>query len=196
MKLINTDGLALIGPGSEWFWTAISGVILAVTFLAIYRQLSGQRAASAFEQTHALQERWDSERMVTIQWRLAVALKNGSKADVEALSGQVILFFENLAELDAKGYVERGLVADVFAVDAIRWWTLVSPSIFAAREEYGPGLGHGFERLVAESRTVLAARGVTAIKEDPASTAARLDWMLPRLEARLRLEREIRSSEA
>ena len=196
MKLINTDGLALIGPGSEWFWTAISGVILAVTFLAIYRQLSGQRAAAAFEQTHALQERWDSERMVMIQWRLAVALKNGSKADVEALSGQVILFFENLSELDAKGYVERGLVADVFAVDAIRWWTLVSPTILAAREEYGPGLGHGFERLVAESRAVLVGRGVTPIKDDAASNAARLDWMLPRLEARLRLEREIRSSEA
>ena len=39
MKLINTDGLSLIGPGSEWFWTALSGVILAVTFIAIYRQL-------------------------------------------------------------------------------------------------------------------------------------------------------------
>jgi hypothetical protein len=23
VTLINTDGLALIGPGSEWFWTAL-----------------------------------------------------------------------------------------------------------------------------------------------------------------------------
>jgi hypothetical protein len=38
MKLINTDGMALIGPGSEWFWTAVSGIVLAVTFIAIYRQ--------------------------------------------------------------------------------------------------------------------------------------------------------------
>jgi hypothetical protein len=37
VKLINTDGLACIGPGSEWFWTAISGLVLAITFLAIYR---------------------------------------------------------------------------------------------------------------------------------------------------------------
>lgn len=28
MKLINTDGMALIGPGSEWFWTAVSWIIL------------------------------------------------------------------------------------------------------------------------------------------------------------------------
>jgi hypothetical protein len=41
--LINTEGSALIGPGSEWFWTAVSGAVLAVTFLAIYRQLRLQR---------------------------------------------------------------------------------------------------------------------------------------------------------
>jgi len=35
MKLINTDGLAFIGPGSEWYWTAMSGLVLAVTFFAI-----------------------------------------------------------------------------------------------------------------------------------------------------------------
>jgi hypothetical protein len=34
MVLINTDGMAFIGPGSEWFWTAISGIVLAVTFIA------------------------------------------------------------------------------------------------------------------------------------------------------------------
>jgi hypothetical protein len=35
VKLINTDGMAFIGPGSEWFWTALSGLVLAVTFIAI-----------------------------------------------------------------------------------------------------------------------------------------------------------------
>ena len=38
MKLINTDGMAFIGPGSEWFWTAVSGIVLVVT-------LSGSTAA-------------------------------------------------------------------------------------------------------------------------------------------------------
>jgi hypothetical protein len=41
--LINTEGLAFIGPGSEWFWTAVSGIVLAGTFIAIYRQLRLQR---------------------------------------------------------------------------------------------------------------------------------------------------------
>ena len=44
MKLINTDGMSFIRTGSEWFWTALSGVVLAVTFLGIYRQLSGHLA--------------------------------------------------------------------------------------------------------------------------------------------------------
>jgi len=43
MKLINTDGLALIGPGSEWFWTALQFTALAVTLIAIYRQLRTQQ---------------------------------------------------------------------------------------------------------------------------------------------------------
>ena len=47
MQLINTDGMALIGPGSEWFWTALTGLILAITFFAIYRQLSIARSATA-----------------------------------------------------------------------------------------------------------------------------------------------------
>jgi hypothetical protein len=43
VTFINTDGMAFIGPGSEWFWTAVSGIVLAITFIAIYRQLRGQR---------------------------------------------------------------------------------------------------------------------------------------------------------
>ena len=42
MTLINTEGLALIGPGLEWFWTALQFTALAITFYAIYRQLQAQ----------------------------------------------------------------------------------------------------------------------------------------------------------
>ena len=42
MDLINTDGLAIFGPGSEWFWTMLQFTALSVTFVAIYRQLRVQ----------------------------------------------------------------------------------------------------------------------------------------------------------
>ena len=50
MKLINLDGLALIGPGSEWFWSMLQFVIVAITLMTIYRQLRLQASAGAIEQ--------------------------------------------------------------------------------------------------------------------------------------------------
>ena len=40
--LINTDGLAFFGRGSEWFWTMLQFLALTTTFLAIYLQLRAQ----------------------------------------------------------------------------------------------------------------------------------------------------------
>jgi hypothetical protein len=41
---IETDGIAFVGPGSEWFWIALQFVALATTFYAIYRQMQTQQA--------------------------------------------------------------------------------------------------------------------------------------------------------
>jgi hypothetical protein len=43
MTLINTEGMAFIGPGSEWFWIALQFIALSITFIAIYRQLRTQQ---------------------------------------------------------------------------------------------------------------------------------------------------------
>ena len=43
MKLINTDGMVFFGPGSEWLWMALTGLVLAGTGVAIYRQLRVQQ---------------------------------------------------------------------------------------------------------------------------------------------------------
>jgi len=43
VTFINTDGMAFIGQGSEWFWTALQFTALAITFYAIYRQLRAQQ---------------------------------------------------------------------------------------------------------------------------------------------------------
>ena len=41
--LINTDGLAFFGPGSEWFWSMLQFAVVAITLYAIYRQLRAQQ---------------------------------------------------------------------------------------------------------------------------------------------------------
>ena len=76
MKLINTDGMAFIGPGSEWFWTAMSGIVLAVTFLAIYRQLRLQRS-QRFEQIAAFTREWNW-RMLVHRRNVLIALRDGT----------------------------------------------------------------------------------------------------------------------
>jgi hypothetical protein len=47
--LVNTNGMAFFGPGSEWFWAALQFTALAITFIAIYRQLRVARSARAVE---------------------------------------------------------------------------------------------------------------------------------------------------
>jgi hypothetical protein len=78
MQLINTEGMAFIGPGSEWFWTALTGVVLAVTFLGIYRQLSIARGATAREQIASFNREWRSERMILHRLAVMVALRDGA----------------------------------------------------------------------------------------------------------------------
>jgi hypothetical protein len=39
--------MVFIGPGSEWFWAALSGIVTAVTLIAIFRQLRLQRSEGA-----------------------------------------------------------------------------------------------------------------------------------------------------
>ena len=47
VEVINTQGMAVFGPGSEWLWTMLQFLALTITFVAIYRQLRAQHV-----QTH------------------------------------------------------------------------------------------------------------------------------------------------
>jgi len=63
VQFINTDGLSFIGPGSEWFWTALSGIVLAVTFVAVFRQLRDNakllRSQAHYNALHLLDRPWE-----------------------------------------------------------------------------------------------------------------------------------------
>ncbi|HQR23344.1 MAG TPA: hypothetical protein PL152_04610 [Steroidobacteraceae bacterium] len=43
LDMLNTSGVVIFGPGSEWLWTMLQFVALSVTFYAIYRQLRLQQ---------------------------------------------------------------------------------------------------------------------------------------------------------
>ncbi len=77
MNLINLNGLALIGPGSEWFWSMLQFVIVAITLYAIFRQVRLQASAAAIEQVEALYREWNSERMARNRLIVLEALRDG-----------------------------------------------------------------------------------------------------------------------
>lgn len=56
MTLINWSG-AIFGAGSEWFWSMLQFVVVAITLAGIYFQLRQHRAANAFAQVACWRDR-------------------------------------------------------------------------------------------------------------------------------------------
>ena len=151
MKLINTDGMAFIGPGSEWFWTALSGIVLAVTFLAIYRQLRLQRSQGAIEQLAAFTREWNSERLLVHRRNVLVALGEGSDGTVlpEGAVSSVGNYWEGIAALTRAGHLDRQLLWNQYGTTGQAWWVALGPYARAARNrDNDPTIYEDFEWLV------------------------------------------------
>jgi hypothetical protein len=151
VTIINTDGMAFIGPGSEWFWTALSGIVLAVTFLAIYRQLSLARGANAFTQLNALVDEWQGERLVRKRVAVLAAIRDGiAPAELQdSPAGAIANYWEKVASLVRAGHVTASLIAEGLG-SADSWWGILAPWVAKARMEDGnPQLFEHFEWLAA-----------------------------------------------
>src|SRR5690349_21250053 len=112
MQLINTDGLVLFGPGSEWFWTAISGIVLAVTFIAIFLQLRTARASEAIKMLQDLDDQWSSERMTRHTLAVTKWLASGAPADTNPLGSLAFIgnFWEKMGTLGHHGHLDVRLL--------------------------------------------------------------------------------------
>ena len=163
MRLINTDGMAFIGPGSEWFWTAVSGIVLAVTFLGIFRQLRLARSANAFEQLNRFTSEWDPERFARNQLEILVALKDGVMPEhvPDGAAGVIREFWELLGALVRAGHVDRDLVYGTFRGVCRSWWVMLAPHTRRLRETYDEAVGQDFEWLVRVMTEMELKAGVT-----------------------------------
>jgi hypothetical protein len=189
VRLINMDGLVLIGQGSEWFWAMLTMIALTVTFLAIYRELSAQRAAVAFEQLQALEAEYLSDRMQYNGHRYVVGLRRG----------------EDWTQLEPFLWIpssSRSCPSSISGVTSIqRSSTQASArtSFAGGRSRPGsssnsgvayenPGELAGFGRLAVQMREIMAKRGVPAFETDPSSITGRLDWMIEGYARRVRID--------
>ncbi len=196
MKLINTDGMAFIGPGSEWFWTAATGLILAGTFIAIYRQLHMQRSAGAIEQLGTIARERGEERASRDYLAIGLALREGTApADlpVSAATG-VSNYWERVGYLIRAGHLDGRLVYESEGgLDCRRDWALLTPFVAAMRTKVGTSkLYEHFEWLAG----YMAARDREAnvtVDFDDLFSAKRIDEEIQAAQGYIRTFEELRA---
>jgi hypothetical protein len=194
VKLINTDGMAFIGPGSEWFWTAISGIVLAVTFLAIYRQLVLARGASAREQLESSDREWNSERFALCKLEVLLARRDSTDPATVPSSAALAIagFWERIAALARTGHLDPKLLHAYNGGVCPVWWVVLAPFIHQLRAvnedetEY-----NNFEWLAGVMAELDRRAGASAF--DEALLVSQLPSRIASFQDRLRFERDLRS---
>lgn len=198
MKIINTDGMALIGPGSEWFWTALSGMVLAVTFIAIYRQLSIARSANAFAQLDAIQRESDSERMTRAKLEVLLAMREAEDpADLPESAAMTIAdFWEKVGVLSRGGHLDLATVHGQIGHLCQLWWAALAPFIREIRLE-GEGqwakAAENFEWLVRVFDTLDRRHGPPVVFDGAYFAANHLDRMIAGCQDDLRVWESLRA---
>jgi hypothetical protein len=147
--LINTDGLVLIGPGSEWFWSMLQFVVVAVTLVGIYYQLRSSQSANAFTQLGGLVDEWQGERLVRKRIAVLVAIRHGVvAADVpDSPASAIADYWEKVGALVRAGHIPASLIVEGmgFTND---WWGILTPFVKRQRtEDANPSLWEHFEWL-------------------------------------------------
>jgi hypothetical protein len=196
MKFINTDGMAFIGPGSEWFWTAVSGLILVVTFLAIYRQLRLARSAGAYEQLAAFERELDSERMVRVELELLVSLRDGvDPAHVPPGAAYVIGgFWQRTGALVRSGHLDPKLLRRGSLGAVGFWWPAMAPYARKARAERPqPSFLVDFEWLAGIMAELDRPAGPSTPGRDEAHLPVSPREAIAIFEDRLRVEETLRT---
>lgn len=82
MTFINTDGLSFLGPGSEWFWTAFQGVVVALSLWGLFRQVRLQTAQKLRQDVADLDAQWQSERMLRHRLVITTAQRDATLEDL------------------------------------------------------------------------------------------------------------------
>jgi hypothetical protein len=181
--MINLDNAVLIGPGSEWFWTAISGLVLAFTLVALYRQLRLQRGAEAVEQASRFSREFFGEHLARHQLAVLSALQAGT--DPTEIPGgsatELMNYWEEIGYLSRGGHLDVKLLWELFGEQAMLWWIYLRPSVEHMRAEHRVAdIGEHFEWLAARIRELQDAKA----GDSPSDELAR--QLIPRQVKRLR----------
>lgn len=160
--LINTEDFVVLGVGSEWLWLAVAGLVLAGTFVAIYRQLRIQRHDSAIAQLRELDEQWlGSERMARIRVAALTAIRDGKAfAEIPPRVLEITDFWEGVGNLVRSGHLDVRLVNEQRSQSIRMWWGFMAPLVRGEREHReAPWIGRDFEWLAGKMAELDRAAG-------------------------------------
>jgi hypothetical protein len=137
MKVVNTDGMSFLGPGSEWFWTAVSAGLLLATLLAIYRQVLLQRGLKEAQQSEELAREWDSERLLRARLAIALTLQEGREVSSSAAATRIADYWDKVGSLVRYGHVGGEQITAQWADIILTYWTMLEPMVKRVRTEHG-----------------------------------------------------------
>lgn len=186
MRVINTDGLALIGPGSEWLWTALQFFALSITGLAIFRQLRAQTSANSLAMGTRLA---DEFRVELLRTKLAslVDISGNSRTLTPAID-KVGGFFDGTAGAIDNGYVPARMAAQEWGEAGQTYWAVFRP-VLEERRKTEPGLWKAWESWIADLDARDRKAG-TVRDLSPSYLARWIDETIPYYIGLLRLEEE------
>lgn len=184
--------LHLFGPGSEWFWAMAQFVVVAVTLLAIYRQLKAQGAANAFARIGMLEEQWAGRAFQLARLRAAIRLRTESVGEMDSAMIMIANYLENLAILRRDGHLTLGEIDDTWSVPVQMWWAFLRPVIEQQRARDGnPRMHLGLERLAADLHRLDVRQVGHGLDLTPDKLPAWLDEQIRRARAALERMNEV-----
>jgi hypothetical protein len=193
MPYINTDGLTILGDGSQWFWSMAAFLAVPVTGYAIYTQLRIARSTRAREEIEGFDREWGSERMMRYRLELLTAIREGvdrARLPVGSAAG-LCNFWQRIGELARGGHLDARSLHHGYSRICQVWWANVAPGVrFVRVERDAPHLYVDFEWLAGKMAELDRARGLpSTYSESPIELAESIAM----LEGQIRIEEALRS---
>lgn len=137
--MVDLDGgLVLIGPDSEWFWTAFSGIVVAVSLLAVFRQLRLQVSQKARDDVANMDDEYFSERFLRYRLQVAIARRDGVAPEnmPDGACSAIFAFWDEVGALTKEKHVDKKMTAQMMGHPAVGSWFHLEPWITARRDTH------------------------------------------------------------
>jgi hypothetical protein len=188
---MSAEPIVFWGPGSEWFWTMLQFVVVAVTLVGISYQFRLQRAANAFEHLNRMGEQLDSEQMLRARLEVARALVAGAETPQGALF-LIGNYWDSIGSLVRERHVDERLVSETLGGAVTIWWIALSDATGRIRKErMDPTVLANFEWLAKRVSGDDAKSGAAPVYDKTAALRI-FEAGIPSLVDRIRMAEESR----